>query len=1400
MATEEEIRIAVGLRDELSPQLQRVQQQMRSAFDARYMQAQAAAMRNAMLQVASVVGAVTTAFTAMRSAVQGVQGVVQTAIDFESAFAGVRKTVDATEQQFASLRQELRNLALEKPVDVTELARIGELGGQLGIAREAIVDFTSTIADMAVTTNLSAEQAATSMARFANIMGTPQEAFSRVGSAIVELGNSFATTESEIMDMALRLAGAGRTIGLTEAEVLAFASSLSSVGIQAEAGGTAFSAFMVEVAKAVTTGNKNLQGFAAVAGMTAAEFQQAFQQDAAGALIAFIQGLQNVIESGGDVFSLLEALGLDAARLGDTMRRAALSADQMTEAQERAAQAFGANNALQREAAQRYQTTAAQLQLLKNHINDAAISLGDAFLPAINAVVRSVLPTLQNLSEQIKQATSTTEFQQWAGSIAGAIAGVARGLGSLVGAFSTSFTAILRIVVTIGSAIARAFALISPFTRHSPSLVEQAEEGGRRVAEGLAFMRTALPALRETGEGIIDLADTAGELQGAMDAAGDAAAEAVDPLTRFGRTAAEVESAIKAQEQSIKDQERAIREAERALRPYEQALREVETALRNAERAASDARSAINRLVDTPLVGTKAFDDQIAAAEDRVRELELERARIEEAGGKPSEELQNAIRMARAAEQRVRLEKEQAQAAARRQIEEEARAQLGENVELTEQEILDRIREQGAIYQEQLSEIERLTNEQQAYAQAVEDGRTAIQAMRDDLEDARDVLQDMKEVYDALKGDGGGGGGGAGGGGGIGSLVDGLIAGLEQEVQNAISRMGGSAGEPSGFLSGGAEDPGGPLSAFEIQVAQMQGEVQAQVERFGEWASKFADSIEQFSTSLDSLSERIVDLATRIGEALYGREGGSAGIAGGIAQGQELPVVEEMQTESILLRHRAAQLREQATGREGMGLDLGEVVSGAGQWFVNRLTRGQIEETGGDFWAALGRRIAIDEAEIERDVARRDLQAARAQWALNGPPDPEFWRTRGGRPEDQRERLTFESIGEFFRNLFGPRQGPAPEAAAMPGGPGLGVDLMEPVFEALGDPDLTEPGTEAADSFLTAFRNAMASTPTGELFLAVIEAAQNLPETLGTLLAGVGPAVSTAFQSAGEAINTFTTNAQTWVNDRIGEVGRTIDTVSSNARQWIIDRFNEAKGWFDTNLTVIQTAVDTTFNAIGTKVDEVTGNVRQWITERLDEAKRWLSENLPTFGKTFEDVFGGIETAVKNAIGEVIKALNKLIEGWNQLSFEVPEVNIPGIGTVGGSRITVPQIPTIQPLATGGIATRELLARIGEAGPEAVLPLDRLQPLLTDAVIAAARQAEERQRPVNPFAEQFATLASASVTARRRTAEPVAVSQYTFVFPDQERVTLRSLADDSAEFDRFMRKLQDWLRVRGKGL
>lgn len=335
---------------------------------------------------------------------------VKAASDWESAFAGVRKTVDMSEAGYVHLADSLREMTGQVSASHEEIAAVAENAGQLGIANQHIVDFTRTMIDLGEATNLTAEEGATQLARFANVTGMAQSKFSNLGSSVVELGNNYATTESEIVAMGTRLAGAGSQIGMTEGQIMGLSAALSSVGVEAEAGGSAMSRVMVRMRGAVDSGGKSLESFARVAGMTGSQFQTLFKQDSAGALTAFVQGLSRIEEQGGSMQPVLEELGMTDLRVADALRRAAGASDLFASAMKTGESAFQDNTALAKEAAQRYETTGARAKMAWNQIKDAGISLGDSMLPVVANVadgVAGLASGFADLPQPVQTATAS---------------------------------------------------------------------------------------------------------------------------------------------------------------------------------------------------------------------------------------------------------------------------------------------------------------------------------------------------------------------------------------------------------------------------------------------------------------------------------------------------------------------------------------------------------------------------------------------------------------------------------------------------------------------------------------------------------------------------------------------------------------------------------------------------------------------------------------------------------------------------------------------------------------------------------------------------------------------------------------------------------------------------------
>ncbi len=433
-------------------------------------------------------------------------------VSWESAFAGVRKTVDATEEEFRKLEDSLLDLSTVKPIEPENLATISELGGQLGVATEDLLDFTGVIADVSNATNLTAEAAATSFARFSNITGLATKDVGRLASTTVELGNNFAATETEIVNMGLRLAAAAEIAGFTEAETLGLATALSSVGIEAQAGGTAFSRVISDINSAVISGGEKLEAFASVAGVSAEQFAASFKGNPAEAMATFVKGLDNIQSTGGDVDAVLEDLQLNGAIISKTLKGSALASDLFADAMETANRAFEENTALTEEAEKRYATTESQLIMLGNRMNKLSVILGKKLSPLVVKAMRVMVASMEGLSVLVSQLGDA--FNSLEKEIRPFLDTLFSGSGEINGKFTKAMEKASSVLQTVfAGAVKVAKNALKALEPVMPVLIE----GFRMFVESLIFLgdvfsNVVLPVLEEAFQKFVEMSPIVYEL------------------------------------------------------------------------------------------------------------------------------------------------------------------------------------------------------------------------------------------------------------------------------------------------------------------------------------------------------------------------------------------------------------------------------------------------------------------------------------------------------------------------------------------------------------------------------------------------------------------------------------------------------------------------------------------------------------------------------------------------------------------------------------------------------------------------------------------------------------------------------------------------------------------------
>lgn len=389
----------------------------------------------------------TTSFT--MPAISAGTTAVKAVMDFDRAWSGVVKTVDATDNtSLEELQTSLRGLVKnELPITAEEMFGVAEAAGRLGISADDMVDFSKTMVKLGQTTTLSAQDAATSLVKFSNTTGMSIQDMDRLGSSIVALGQNSKVMEDQIVDMALGLSEAGAQVNMSESDIVGFSAALADLGIEAETGGSAFSTLLGSMQSAATVGMTSteimektgrsladlkkyaeddvtgfeslansmgytaeefkgfidssilLEGFSSVTGKTAAEFQKAFAEDATGALLDFIEGLSKAESQGRTANDVLDEMGITEKGMRDALLKAASASGTFKDAIKLSSSAWKENTSLTKEAKESNQTMESQMQLTMNKVRDAAVVAGTELAPTLLRLAEGIADVATKFSE-----------------------------------------------------------------------------------------------------------------------------------------------------------------------------------------------------------------------------------------------------------------------------------------------------------------------------------------------------------------------------------------------------------------------------------------------------------------------------------------------------------------------------------------------------------------------------------------------------------------------------------------------------------------------------------------------------------------------------------------------------------------------------------------------------------------------------------------------------------------------------------------------------------------------------------------------------------------------------------------------------------------------------------------
>ena len=385
-------------------------------------------------------------------------GGVKSFADYDSAVAQLSRTSGLTDKDLDSMKATLATLSNQLGLTETDVTNIASSVAAYGITGvKDIAGVTKVASQMQVAfENVSAEDAAASIAKFGNITNFSMKDVDKLASCIAGLENNSAALAPEIMEVNNRIGGMCSSVKMTAPEISAWSTTLISGGMSAELAGSNFTKFQGVLSSACSQGGEAVQGFADVAGMSAEQFVQLYQTDATAATEAFLKGLNKIEDGGGSVVSVLDALGLSGTEQVRMMQVLMAATEDtgdgysdLDKYMSIANDEFDRGKALQEEFETQSDTLAFAIQSLKAELTDTGKAIGEALSPAVKDVAKKFTDWLGKVKQFAQEHPKVV--QGIAGIVAGAMA--FGGVALVVGKFVSAIGGIVSGVGSVMSAI-----------------------------------------------------------------------------------------------------------------------------------------------------------------------------------------------------------------------------------------------------------------------------------------------------------------------------------------------------------------------------------------------------------------------------------------------------------------------------------------------------------------------------------------------------------------------------------------------------------------------------------------------------------------------------------------------------------------------------------------------------------------------------------------------------------------------------------------------------------------------------------------------------------------------------------------------------------------------------------
>lgn len=342
----------------------------------------------------------------------GVAGsVVKLGMDYEASFQQVIRTTGLAGKEIEQVKNQLLDMSTKVPESFQNLSGIAAFGGQLGIAKNEIADFTKTTAQLKATTDLTLDSAGQTLAMFQTTLGVAGKDFDNVASSILKVGVNSAATETQIANVSTQIGSMAQLAGYSADQVIGLAGAMASVRIPPELSRSIITQVFGKLQKSVQEGGASLETFARVSGHSAEEVKQAWGTNKfAGVFTDFLAGLK---QSGQGATQILQDIGIKSQRTVPALLRMAQASDLVKQTMADAKSGFDDTSTLTDQYGQIAQTTASKMEMLKNSISN----LGAAFGQSTNSGLGTFAAMLTTVFNGIA-ALMRTGIGQWIAKIA----------------------------------------------------------------------------------------------------------------------------------------------------------------------------------------------------------------------------------------------------------------------------------------------------------------------------------------------------------------------------------------------------------------------------------------------------------------------------------------------------------------------------------------------------------------------------------------------------------------------------------------------------------------------------------------------------------------------------------------------------------------------------------------------------------------------------------------------------------------------------------------------------------------------------------------------------------------------------------------------------------------------